>query len=449
MKDVRGHLGGVLKQCTAALRSAALYPIGHPAIQEPLGHLADDLKQLLEARERLILGVIDDVLVLDEIPFYDADVRYNALYVGLTTHELEAVSFRPGLTRGELETFLDLLAPGRSHGDQPLHEVIQGLELPHIALRYTPRDDDPRAQAQRTYEHTLGIVLDLTAEIRLGRIPNSQTTPSVLGAMRNLILADESALLGLTLLKDYDNYTYNHSVNVAIFALAFARHMGNQGVALERAGMAALLHDVGKVRTAEAIIKKPGALDPEEIKAMQRHPELGAEILLAMRGMDAEIAEIVLHHHRRYDGAGYPELPPGRAPHPYGEVVAIADCYDALTTTRPYQKSLHPSEAARALRRQAGKAYAPESVQSFVDMVGIYPIGEPVRLSTGELSVVIGRNDLDPTAPRVRIVSDAQGQLLDRAIDCDLQFESVAGRVIAGSFDARRKGIDLLKVLEV
>ena len=447
MKDAREYLGGILVQCTAALNSAALYPLGHPAIQAPLAQLADGVTQLLAVRERLTLGVIDDVLVLDEIPFYDADVRFGALYERLSAHELEAVVFLPGLSRRELQTLVGLLSSTGANGGRPLHERIRDFELPHIALRYTPHDDDPRAQARRTYEQTLGVVLDLAAEIRLGRIPNSQTTPSVLAAMRNLILADESALLGLTLLKDYDNYTYNHSVNVAILALSFARHLGNEGLALERAGMAALLHDVGKVRTAESIIKKPGALDPDEMKVMQRHPELGAEILLAMRGMDAETAEIVLHHHRRYDGAGYPELPPGRKPHPHGEIVAIADCYDALTTTRPYQYSLHPSEATRALRRQSGKAYAPRSVQSFVDMLGIYPIGEPVRLSTGELAVVVGRNDLDPTAPRVRIVSNGRGGMLDQVVDCDLQREPPGGRVIAGSFDSRRKGIDLMKVL--
>jgi HD-GYP domain-containing protein (c-di-GMP phosphodiesterase class II) len=236
-------------------------------------------------------------------------------------------------------------------------------------------------------------------------------------------------------------------VNVAIFSLAFGKHLGLEGRALERVGVAGLLHDLGKVRTAESIIKKPGALTPEEMRAMQRHPELGAEIMAQMKGIESETAEIVLHHHLRHDGTGYPALPPGREVHPHGQLVAIADCYDALTTTRPYQKSRHPSEAVRILRRMAGKAYSPEATQGFIAMIGAYPVGELVRLSTNELAVVTRVSELDATAPRVRLVTDASGHLLPAPVDCDLAAEPPGGRLIAGVADPLRKGIDVPRVL--
>ena len=285
------------------------------------------------------------------------------------------------------------------------------------------------------------------SELRLGRIPSSDRAVHVIDTMREIILTDESALFGLTLLKKYDEYTYAHSVNVAIFALAFGKQMGLEGDPLRRVGLGGLLHDVGKVRTCEDIIKKPGALTDEEMKIMQRHPELGAEITESMRGIDGETREIVLHHHIRHDGSGYPLLPSGRQVHPHGQVVALADCYDALTTTRPYQKSRHPSEAVRLVRRMSGKAYAPEIVTAFVEMVGTYPVGELVRLASNELAVVTSLNHVDATSPKIRIVTDRSGKLLDNSVDVDLAAESGDTRLIVASVDPLVKGIDVGKVL--
>lgn len=448
MSETRDHLGRVLQQLAGALRSAALYPDGHPAVHTPLRHVASGLAMLLRERDRIVLGVVDDVLVFDEMPFYDATTRFRAVYGGLTAHGLEAVVFHPGISLSELEHVTRLLSPRGVPEGSSFLEAAKALPLPHLSFRERVEDAaDPRARAQATYHESLAVVVDLMSELRLGRVPSSQRASAVIDGMRDLILTDESALLGLTLLKNYDDYTFNHSVNVAIFCLAFARHCGVEGDALRRVGLAGLLHDLGKVRTAEGIIKKPGALTDEEMRVMQRHPELGAEIVGQMKGIDGETAEIVLHHHVRFDGTGYPNLPHGKQAHPHGSIVAIADCYDALTTTRPYQKSRHPSEAVRLMRRLSGKAYAPEVVSSFVDMVGAYPVGELVRLSSNELAVVTSMNHLDATSPKVKLVTSAEGLLLPQPIECDLALERTQPRQIVASVDPLTKGIDVAKVL--
>jgi putative nucleotidyltransferase with HDIG domain len=448
MSDTKAALARMLQQLSGALRGAALYPGGHPAIHTPLRELATGLALMLRERDRIVLGLIDDVLVLDEMPFYDAPVRFKAVADALLERKLEAIVFQPGVTLGELEALVQVLAPPEAERDVPAVEAAKRRELAHITLRdRVEGEDDPRAAAHRTYERTLGAVVELASEIRLGRIPSSGQATAIIDTMRDIILADESALLGLALLKSYDDYTYNHSVNVAIFSLAFAKHLGVAGPSLQRVGLAGLMHDLGKVRTAEAIIKKPGALTPEEQRAMQRHPELGAEIMEQMKGVDRETAEIVLHHHLRHDGSGYPTLPRGREAHPHGVVVAIADCYDALTTTRPYQRSRHPSEAVRILRRLAGKAYEPAATRAFIEMIGAYPVGEVVRLSSNEIGVVSRVSELDATAPWVRLVTNAEGLLLPEPVDCDLAAEPQGGRVIAGAVDPLRKGIDVARVL--
>ncbi len=448
MIDTKMVLTRLLQHLASGVRAAALYPPDHPAIHTPMRELATGLAMLLRDRDKVTLGTVDDVLVLDEMPFYDAPSRFRPVYDALEEHALESITFHPGVALGELTSLLQVLAPHGDGGAQPVLEAARDIEMPHIVLRERIEDaGDPRAVAQQTYERTLKIVVDLTTEIRMGRIPTSGHATRIVTTMRDLVIADESALLGLALLKNYDDYTYTHSVNVAIFSLALGRFLGLEGRELERVGLAGLLHDLGKIRTAESIIKKPGTLTPDEIKIMQLHPELGAEILDQMKGIDGETSEIVRHHHLRHDGTGYPQLAAGEEIHPHGQLVAIADCYDALTTTRSYQKARHPSEAIRMLRRLSGTAYAPEPTRAFIEMIGAYPIGELVRLSTNELAVVSGSSELDATAPRVKLVTNASGIVLPEPIDCDLSSEPAGGRLIAGIADPVRKGIDVVRVL--
>ncbi|MCC6642248.1 MAG: HD-GYP domain-containing protein [Deltaproteobacteria bacterium] len=446
--DAKSQISGMLQQLAGALRSTELYPQGHPAVHTPLRHVASTLAALLTERERVTLGLVDDVLVLDEIPFYDAPTRFKAVYATLTDRKLEAVHFLRGVSLGELERLLVVLSPRGPHAGESVPEAAKRHSIEHVSFAEKLDDDsDPRARAHATYHASLGIVVDLMSELRLGRIPSSERAVQIIDDMRDIILTDESALLGLTLLKNYDEYTYVHSVNVAIFCLAFGKKLGLTGEALRRVGLGGLLHDVGKVRTCEQIIRKPGALTDDEMRIMQRHPELGAEITAAMRGVDRETGEIVLHHHIRHDGTGYPELPAGSTVHPHGQIVALADCYDALTTTRTYQKSRHPSEAVRLVRRMAGKAYAPEIVTAFAEMMGTYPVGELVRLASNELAVVTTLNHVDATSPKVRIVTDREGRSLDSPADVDLAAESGSARLIVASVDPLVKGIDVGKIL--
>ncbi len=322
MTDTRSQLTAMLQQLAGALRSTELYPQGHPAVHTPLRHIASMLAVLLRDRDRIILGLVDDVLVLDEIPFYDAPTRFKAVYSTLTERKVEAIHFLSGISLTEIEHLALLLSPRGPHAGESVPEAAKHYAMPHVSFVERVDDEtDPRARARATYDASLGIVVDLMSELRLGRIPSSTRAVQVIDDMRDIILTDESALLGLTLLKSYDNYTYNHSVNVAIFCLAFGKQLGLDADVLRRVGLGGLLHDVGKARTCEDIVKKPGALTDEEMRVMQRHPQLGAEITEAMRGIDRETGEIVLHHHIRFDGTGYPLLPAGREVHPHSQIV--------------------------------------------------------------------------------------------------------------------------------
>ena len=169
---------------------------------------------------------------------------------------------------------------------------------------------------------------------------------------------------------------------------------------------------------------------------MRRHPVFGVKELLKLKGLDALTARIMqgaFEHHLNIDGSGYPRVEYPRGMSLNGRIVAIADCYDALTTTRTYQKSRHPSEAVRLIRRMSGKSYAPDLITNFVEMVGTYPVGELLRLASNELAVVASLNQIDATSPKVRIVTDTAGQRLETAVDADVAAEKGVSRLIVAS----------------
>lgn len=446
MSKGKDELAAILQQFASALQNAALYPVGHPSLDMPLASLLTGINEILEEREKVAIGLIDDVLIIDEMPFYEANKNFAAIFDALEDQSLDAITFTAGVTMEELQHMITILTGLGAFALEAVRKTARAEKFTNISFREAiDGDEDPRAKAQRTYEESLTVMIDLMTEVRLGKIPSTNHASAIIDHMRDIILTDGNGLLGLTQLKAYDNYTYQHSINVAIFSLAFAHSMGLPPDMVQKVGLGGLLHDLGKVRVAEDVIKKPGALSEDEIKLMQRHPELGAEIIAEMPGIDSDTHDIVLHHHLRFDGGGYPKLPSNAEVHPQGVYVAIADCYDALTTTRPYQKSRHPSEAIRIMRRLSGKAYAPEILDCFVEMMGAYPVGELVRLSTNELAVVSALNNMDATAPKIRLVTNGDGSVLPDPIDCDLAEE--LNRSIVGSVDPLVKGVDVGKVL--
>lgn len=447
MSETRQRLDIILRHLRSAVRTCKLYEAGHPAIHTPIVHLATALAAMLKERDRIVLGLFDDVLVFDEIPFYEANEEFPQVYTSIRQSNVEAIIFQPGVTFSELERLVRALASQDQVQKISLLDAAQQNAMPHVIFREKiPDEGDVRALVAIAYEELLGEIFDLLSQLRSGKIASSGNATQLLNTMREMILTSPAALFGLTLLKKYDPYTYSHSITTAVFALAYARHLGITGEDLHRVALAGLLHDIGKIRTAEKIIKKPGALTPEELEIMQKHPVLSEELLRELGNVDDETCKIVLYHHIRFDGTGYPKLCSGETPHPLSKIISLADCYDALTTTRPYQKSRHPGDAIRIIRRLVGKAYAPETVASFVAMLGAYPVGDFVRLTSDEIAIIAKLNDLDATSPTVWIVQDAAGQRVDPPILCDLSAPEADAREILGNAEALVE-IDVAKIL--
>ncbi|MBI5599700.1 MAG: HD-GYP domain-containing protein, partial [Deltaproteobacteria bacterium] len=348
--------------------------------------------------------------------------------------------FERGVTRDELSSLLDILTREREVEPLPeeLEKEVRSAGIKNIILKSIPKD---KKSFLEVYNDAVKAVKGAMNEVRTGKIPKTSEVKSVVTHLTDMVLSDTNAMIGLAMIKNYDEYLYNHSVNVSIFAISLGRFMNLDEKNLHVLGMAGLLHDIGKTGVAEDIIRKPGNLSSEEWEKIKQHPVLGSEITSRMEGMDGKVPTVIYEHHIRYDYSGYPKEK--RRLDPLSLIISVADAYDALTTLRVYQKPTPPVEAMRMLRDLAGKHFDPKTVTAFQDMIGFYPVGTMVRLSTNEVGVVTGVSPGTGDQPVVKILYNNEGRPLDEPFNVDLSQKNPTPRIIVGTVDPLSKNMDL------
>ena len=251
-------------------------------------------------------------------------------------------------------------------------------------------------------------------EVENGRIPTGQWINTVVDNMVAVTMKDPTTLLGLAMIKDYDNYTFSHSVNVGILALSLGSFLGMEEASLRDLNTAGLLHDIGKTTVDKAILNSPGKLSADEFEQMKKHAEAGAEIVGKMQEISPRVADAVLGHHIKFNRTGYPEWASNRSFSDFAEIVAVADCYDAITTLRTYNVPTLPKAAMDIMRRLAGTSLNAELVEQFEKMMGEYPVGTLVRLDNNEIALVVKPHPMESVPPGVKVIMDAAGQLLEQ-----------------------------------
>ncbi len=271
-------------------------------------------------------------------------------------------------------------------------------------------DRQPRAFKQELRKARIirndakSVVETMQADAKAGRAIDTHSAREVVIQMMASVARNPDALVWFTNLKNRDAYTAEHSMNVCMHAIALATHVGESEDDIREMGVGALLHDVGKIRVPKAVLNKPGKLTDNEFAEMRRHPEYGYEILENASNLSKGSLEIVIAHHERLNGFGYPRKLSGAQISHYSQLVAITDVYDAITSDRIYQDGRSPAQALRIMRDTPGEFNA-RLLGQFVEQLGAYPIGSLVELNTGEVGFIVPTMERK-ARPTVLIVLD-------------------------------------------
>jgi putative nucleotidyltransferase with HDIG domain len=245
------------------------------------------------------------------------------------------------------------------------------------------------AEVKEFYDEGEKLVANLMDSARFGKSLDKKSIQNHSGKILKNVQRDPQLAFALLSLKNYDQYTHVHSLNVAVLSVAFALHLRFSPEHLLSIAKGGILHDIGKAKLPQAIINKSGALDETEKRIIQKHPGLGVQVLQHDHIRDAIMEEIILSHHESYDGSGYPNRYQGNQVKRFASIVSVSDFYDALTTKRSYKSMLDPPEAMQIVYAQSGKKFDPRIINHFIKIVGIYPIGSMVELSDGRIAMVI------------------------------------------------------------
>jgi HD-GYP domain-containing protein (c-di-GMP phosphodiesterase class II) len=265
-------------------------------------------------------------------------------------------------------------------------------------------------EAAKIYKRSREAVTSMFAEARLGHAVNAEQCLPLVEDIAQSVFRNPGAMVSLARLKTQDDYSYMHSVAVCALMVTLARQMGWADQACREAGVAGLLHDLGKAAIPLAILNKPGKLTDAEFDVMRTHPLRGHEMLMEARGAGEAAMDVCLHHHERMDGRGYPHKLPPEQVSMYARMGAVCDVYDAITSNRPYKAGWDPSESISRMASWQGQF--DESVfRHFVRSLGIYPTGALVRLASGRLAVVTAQNPQALTSPVVKAFYDTRTEM--------------------------------------
>ena len=444
---IRGAGRAFLVLLYTALRSLKLYPLENSQVQKSLEDLTTLVNEILAREHEIEVRLTGEFIFVNQTRLrldLDNYASFSHILSILKTLGVGVVRAADGVDRREWTSFLSLVLTMSSRESanrffdlaNKLHDAGVthiGVEPPMESEVSEEEEERAKEQAKRTYQRSVAVTKEVINSVRMGRTASVKKVKRAVQTIVDQVLSEETSLLGLTTLRDYDDYTFTHSVNVCIFSVALGRKLGLSKLQLYDLGMAALFHDVGKSRVPLEVLNKQASLDEEEWRIMQAHPWLGVLTLFGLRGYGEVPYRSMIgtyEHHMKIDLTGYPKSVRARQLSIFSKIIAVADGFDAATSRRAYQTTpIQPDSVLKEMIENPKRGYDGILVKAFINLIGVYPVGTMVILDTYELAIVTAAN-VNPEAihrPIVRIVSDPAGSVMYPGHVADLAEQDAAG----------------------
>jgi HD-GYP domain-containing protein (c-di-GMP phosphodiesterase class II) len=416
----------VLVTLYAALRAIRFYPVDNETVQRSVDDLHEAVRTVLGKEEGMSFRTVGEFFFLNEVRLR-LDLRnfstFGSVARALRQHGIGEVEVTPGMEREEWIPFLALLLRNPAEEDpyEAFEEGLAATPIRHLStrpereVRDLDLEEEAMEGARRTYVHSVQMARDVLTDVRIGRAVNVRKVKRAVQTIVDQVLSNEPSIVAMTHLREFDEYTFTHSVNVCIFSVVIGQRLGLERRELYELGLGALFHDVGKMRIDPDVLNKAGALDADEWAAMKEHPTDGLLTLFQLHGFnDLPYRQMLMayEHHMKTDLTGYPSSRRDREISLFSRIVGVADAFDAGTSKRSYQFRPWPPDAVlREMRDNPARGFDTVLVKALITATGVYPVGTLVVLDTYELAVVSRANpDLALlNRPEVKILSDAMG----------------------------------------
>lgn len=413
------------------LKGAQIYDRNNVVMDQYAQESLQTINSIIQSEDHLFFKIVRDSCYFNNVKIQvraDHYPLFKAFLNELKRRWIGEIEFTDPIDKEQLKDLVFLLSGLEENNESNYlyvkreleHRGVRNIEVGKLELFKDEEiyidSEDRKRNSKEVYFKSIQLVKEMMESVRNQRLVNIRKAKRLMQNAVNAIIRDDSTLLGLANIKNYDEYTFNHSVNVAIYAIAIGQRIGIPKKHLSHLGMAGLFHDIGKTRIPKEILNKEGKLTPEEWQVIRAHPVVGAELIIRMKEwgeLTTRMIDGAFEHHLRYDLSGYPRLSRKRRMSLFGRIIALSDFYDALGRPRVYNRFPYVSEKILGLMMErSGKDFDPILVKVFINMIGVYPLGTLVLLNTNEMGVVVQIQE-DPEMidrPKVNLIYYSEGE---------------------------------------
>ncbi len=460
-KEIRRSYQDVINQLAVILRTSQIHDIGNIAVMTAIERFINLINQMLRSE-----NVVNLVLIGEFFYINDSRVRYSLEHLlnfdylsrEFRKRQIGSITFKDNINEKDIQLFIKaFLAAGFS--DSPYETISDGMEeSDNIEVGILKKikegeEVDRRKIIKKVYFNAVSYTKGVITKIKAGEKVNIKKAKRIVETMVDQILEEEKLLIGMTAIKDYDEYTYHHSVNVSILSVALGSRLGLSKKILTDLGLVALFHDIGKIEIPYDLLNKSTNFTEDEWKLIKRHPIWGVIAILKLRSVDnisIRSSIVAFEHHMHYDLSGYPKVRQYTELDFFSRIISLVDQYDAMTSSRVYSRiPLAPDKALSIMMERAGTQLDPLLFKFFINMVGVFPIGTLVMLDTKELGLVYESDVVFADRPRVMIIIDSIGKNV-RGPVVDLTEKDEKGkyiRTIVKTLDPNKYKINLAEYL--